>query len=349
MGTRNFGLEPLSDFQSHDKILGLQFIGNGDQSLAAVYVEAGSGFQLQDLYFERLGFGIKARVLRHSIIANIEAIDTHSLIYSSNNTSEIKAADPASHWAPGGSEGGNLSLSNIFYMTQPETLLEANQARGALHFYNTGEIKINNLTIFGGSRGIVLDGQDYNSVSGNKWNLISNVEIAETELEPVYIHSKRQINLSNVMITWGFKNTRNWTSAHYLAPYLTLKNVRNSIFTNIAIDRDTMNSAYQGGHDIGLTDSTANIFSNISITGRPGSTDGTYSHVYLENSSYNTFNVVNCIDADPTVRWKYGLFADENSDHNQLSLSTLRLVKAKGDEVHFDRSGSNSSSSVSFQ
>lgn len=340
MGTKNFGRDIRSDYQSYNKILGLQFVGNGDQELAAVYIEAGSGYQLQDLHLERLGFGIKTRLLRHSIIANIEAIDTHSLIYSYNDTSDIKRADPLSHWEIGGSEGGNLILSNMYYMTRPETMLEVNKIRGALHFYNTGELKITNVAIFGGSKAIVLDGQGYNAVSGNKWNLISNVEIAETELEPLYFNGKRYISLSNANITWCFKNTQKWASADYFAPYLNFNDVRNSIFTNIIIDRDNFENSYKGGHDIKLTNSVGNTFANITITGRPGSSDGAYSHINLVNSSYNKLHQVNCIDIEPSIRWKYGLDADMTSDFNQFTDSTMRLLKTKGNEVNY-RSNSN--------
>jgi hypothetical protein len=347
MGTKNFGKDLRSDYQSYNKILGLQFIGNGDQDLAAVYIDAGSGYQIQDLHFERLGYGIKARILRHSIIANIEAIDTHSLIYSYNNTADIKSADPTSHWERGGSEGGNVTLSNIYYMTQPGTMLEANKARGALHFYNTGELKITNVTIFGGSRGIVLDGQSYTSVSGNKWNLISNVEIAETELEPLYFNAKRYMNVSNANITWCFKNTQGWASADYFAPYLNFIDVRNSIVTNIIIDRDNADNRYKGGHDIKLTNSICNTFSNITITGRPGSTDDKYSHFYLANSSYNQLHTISAIDVDAAIRWKYGLFADATSDHNQLNDATLRLIKTAGNELFFNRN-STTTRNVTF-
>jgi len=348
VGAKNFGKEARSDYQSYNKIYGLQFVGNGDQDLAGIYIEAGSAYQMQDLHFERMGFGIKARLLRHSIISNIDAIDTHSLIYSYNNTPGIKSADPSSHWENGGSEGGNLTLSNIFYMTQPATMLEANKTRGALHFYNTGELKINNVTIFGGSKGIVLDGQGYNAVSGNKWNLISNVEIAETELEPLYFNAKRYINFTSANITWCFKNTRGWASADYQAPYLNFIDVRDSIFSNVIIDRDNGNNIYRGGHDIQLTNSIGNTFNNIVITGRPGPIDDMYSHFYLVNSTYNKFNSINCTEVDASIRWKYGLFADMTSDFNQLNDSMVRLIKNRGNEVHFMKIGNNATRNLTF-
>lgn len=348
MGTKNFGRDIQSDYQSYNKILGLQFIGNGSQNLAAVYIDAGSGYLMQDLHFERLGYGIKARILRHSIIANCVAIDTHSLIYSHNNTADIKGSDPHSHWEQGGSEGGNISLSNIFYMTQPNTMLEENRARGALHFFNTGEIKMSNITIFGGSRGIVLDGQGYSAVSGNKWNMISNIEIAETELEPLFLNAKRYVNISNASIVWCLKNTRKWASADYFAPLLNLNDVRNSTFSNIVIDRDTSNISYKGGHDIQLTNSIGNTFTNITITGRPGPANNAYNHFNLINSNYNKLQNINSIDVDAAIRWKYGLFTDATSEYNQLIDSTMRLLNNHGSELHLVKKSTNTTRNVAF-
>jgi len=319
MGTKDFG-KTAEDYQSNCKIRDLNFIGNGDVTLAGIYTEVGSDFTYDTLHFESMGYGIKARLLRHARITKITGYSVLSLIYSYNNTQAIKTDDSGSTWATGGSEGGNLSISDIWYMTPATFLVEAQKATGALHLFNTGEFKLSNITIFGGARGIVLDtdGASFGAVAGNQWSFGHNIEIAETELEAIYINKKARLNFSNLNMIWCVRNNTAWGSADYHVPIFSASSLRDSFFSNLVFDRSEDQPA-KGGHDIQLTGSLGNIFSNINANGESGDTDATYSHISLSGSSYNQFSNLNYVDTGGGNKWNYAIEFAGGSSYNSGS------------------------------
>ncbi len=313
--------------QLYNGVFGVQFLGTGDRTLAGIYSEYTRGLQVNDLAFERLGYGFKGRISNYLQAKNLRSFDVISIAYLRNNTYQIKYDDGNSKWGDNVTNG-NIRLSQIYYQGNQLNAnldeLDISSQRAAIYCYAASEIKASDITIYGGFRGLELDGYIYGP--SYRWDVFENMEIAQTEQEGIYLKNRHFMCMNNVQLVICVQDRRHW--ADYRVPHMYLEDVFHSKFTDFTIDRTGSSIANLGGHSVKIMDSDYHQFRGWQCPGQPGNIaewNNQYSHFYLgtvtgsDGSDHNQFNgLMLGKDFSGTNYWKHAIEVDANSNFNDF-------------------------------
>jgi len=325
MGGRDFGKDG-GNHQVYSGVKRLQIIGapSGSTTQTAqigIWDEFSHRNEYTDLYFEALGYGIKARCPVNVYINNLKARRCASLITVYFDVPDIRAVgDYTGEWTSA-HEANDVNITDVYFQSTQSYLTDdaTTALTSGIRLYNVGEYKLNNITLFGGFHGLTLDNLDGAS-HGYRWGIVDNLEIAQTEGYGLKLENVNQIMLGIIDVTWCVWDFISSSNITYTESPVQIKDCNQISFETLTIDRNNSSADMKGGHSLLLDGSYGCSINTLRSFGMPGNADDTYSHVSFIDSDFCLFNSVNLgYSFNASYLFKYGIILDNDSGNNTFN------------------------------